>query len=120
VRAFIANKREVKQKYGLQVSYVKSDNEYNKTIDTLLKDINRSMKILSIKQDMVKHIDTMSMSYAVSNDDSVDNDLRKTFESKLKNDIERVKQKLKVLKRKDYIVNKALTERKLRRAEESK
>jgi hypothetical protein len=120
VRAFIANKREVKQKYGLQVSYVKSDDEYNKTIDTLLKDINSSMKILSIKQDMVKHIDTMSTSYAVSNDDSVDSDLRKTFEEKLENDIARVKQKLKVLKRKDYIVNKTLTERKLRRAEEAK
>lgn len=120
VRAFIANKREVKQKYGLQVSYVKSDDDYNKTIDSLLKDISSSMKILSIKQDMVKYIDTMSTSYAVSNDETVDDDLRETFKVKLENDIARVKQKLKVLKRKDYIVNKALTERKLRRAEENK
>lgn len=120
VKIFIANKREVKQKYGLQVSYVKSDDDYNKTIDSLLKDINSSMKILSIKQDMVKHIDTMSTSYAVSNDETVDNDLRETFKLKLENDIARVKQKLKVLKRKDYIVNKALTERKLKRVEENK
>jgi hypothetical protein len=97
---------------------VKSDDEYNETIDLLLKDINNSMKIKSIKQDMVKHIDTMSTSYAVANDDSVDEDLRKTFKVKLENDIARVQQKMKVLKRKDYIVNKALNERELRRLEQ--
>lgn len=118
VRTFISNKREVRQKYGLQVSYVKSDDEYNNTIDLLLKDINNNMKIKSIKQDMVKHIDTMSTSYAVANDDSVDEDLRKTFKAKLENDVERVQQKMKVLKRKDYIVNKALKERELRRLEQ--
>ncbi len=118
VRTFISNKREVRQKYGLQVSYVKSDDEYNETIDLLLKDINNSMKIKSIKQDMVKHIDTMSTSYAVANDNSVNEDLRKTFKVKLENDIVRVQQKMKVLKRKDYIVNKALNERELRRLEQ--
>lgn len=119
VRTFIKNKREIKQKYGLQVSYVKSDEEYNKTIDKLLKDINKNMKIQSIKQDMVKHIDTMSTSYAVSNDDTASDELRKIFKIKLENDIARVQQKLKVLKRKDYIVNKALTERKIRRAQQN-
>jgi hypothetical protein len=76
------------------------------------------MKIKSIKQDMVKHIDTMTTSYGVANDESAEEDLRNTFKSKLENDIKRVQQKIKVLKRKDYIVNKALKERELRRLEQ--
>ena len=118
VRSFIANKRLLKEKYWLQVAYVNDDEEYNITVDKLLKDINQNMKIQSIKQTMVKHIDTMTTSYAIANDESLSEDLRNTFKVKLEKDIERVQKKITVLKRKDYIVNKALIERKLRRAQQ--
>lgn len=116
VRSFIKNKKEIKQVWNLRVVYVKWDEDYNKKVNALLKKINKDMKVTSIKQDMVRYIDTMSTSYGVMNDETVSDELRAIFKTKLAQDIERVEKKLIVLKRKDFVVNRVLNKRKLEKS----
>jgi hypothetical protein len=95
---------------------VKGDEDYNKKVNALLNKINKDMKVTSIKQDMVRYIDTMSTSYGIMNDETVSDELRAIFKAKLVQDIERVEKKLIVLKRKDFVVNRVLNKRKLEKS----
>jgi len=108
---FNSNKRKLEKVASLSFISVKWDDKYNEGIKQIVKKINYELNLNWLKEDLIKYLDNMTISYWIYNDGTIDKAITDKFIQKYKKDKAIFEARYNVIKVKDSIINKTLKRR---------
>ena len=111
IRNFNSERKEEKIVFWYKILNIKWNNSYNKAVKNYTKTIYKDIKIDWIRKSMIKHMDSMTRTFWILLDKTLDDNLREIYTEKLKDDKEYFELKMKKLKRKDEIIRHVLNKR---------
>jgi len=108
---FNSNKRKLEKEWLLSYVSIKWDDKYNTWIQKIVKKVNFEFNLNSLKGDLIKYLDNMTISYWIYNDSTIDKSITDKFKQKFEKDKAIFNARYKVIKVKDYIINRTLKKR---------
>lgn len=96
----------------IRVDGIRWDNNYNSAIMKFISNADDSLHVKSIKEALGEKVSNLTYSYAAFTNTDHDVEIREAFKTKLISDIQSLKKKYGILKRKDVIIAKWLASRK--------
>ena len=96
---------------------IKNDKNYNILINYYMKKINSEIKLASIKQSMVKHLNELTISYWIYKYKKLTPEMKDFYKQLFYENINNVIFKMRILKQKDKMISKTLEQRRLREIE---